>query len=385
MEESWPAWGRHETASVVQLHRPDQRVGADRGNRPATGGYDQAELQRGIDKLHDLGVTGIVARVSTTRGEFRAVSGVADLKHPEPPRPDSRFRIASVTKTFVATTLLQLAGEGRVSLDDTVNRWLPGVLKENVDKITVRYLLQHRSGLFNYTEADWPATPEEYERTKYVYEQPEALIKIANDHPSRFEPGSRSQYSNTDFIVLGMILEKVTGRPWGDSVRDRIIRPLHLTGTTDPGADATMPDPHATGYSQFAEHGPLVDTTISASNYADGALLSTTQDVNTFFRALLGGRLLPPAIQRQLLTDLVDFDYEGDKAYRAGYGIFRHPLPCGGYRWEHLGGTLGYQTLAATTQDGKRSVVVSRSSDNWDNWAQINEQVMHIADQALCG
>ncbi|RSM73285.1 peptide hydrolase [Actinoplanes sp. ATCC 53533] len=347
-------------------------------------------LQRDTDAIHALGVTGVQARVTTSDGRHLvATSGVADRVTGHPVPPDGRFRIASTRKAFEATVALQLVGEHRLSLDDTVERWLPGVVRGNGNdgrRITVRQLLQNSSGIHD----DLPGylTPEEYLQQRYDVHTREELVARAMNHRPDFRPGTGWAYSNTGFILAGMIIERVTGRPLHQEVSDRIVRPLGLHHTTWPGASPTMPRPHSQAYQLF-ETGDLVDVTEQVPGDPD-SMVSSTHDLDRFFRALLGGGLLPPArLADMRRTVPVSADVEQIwPGGQYGLGLARRPLPCGGVYWGHDGGDAGYITGTGVTDDGRRSAVVSMSTalgDSLDHYLQQQRAADTLIQNALCG
>jgi D-alanyl-D-alanine carboxypeptidase len=349
------------------------------------------EPQRHADAIHALGIVGVQARLVSGDGRHHVVtSGVADLRTGRPVPPDGRFRIASTGKALSATVALQLVGEGRLRLSDTVERWLPGLVRGNGNdgrRITVRHLLQHTSGIHD----DIPAytTEAEFERHRYDVYTPEQLVARAMAHQRDFKPGKGWGYSNAGYILLDMIIERITGRHWYDEVDRRIVRPLGLTQTSWPGYSPAMPRPHARGYQPF-ETGALVDVTEQVIADTGSAIISTTRDVNTFFRALFGGRLLRPAqLAEMTRTRPVSPDLEAIMpGTRYGLGIFERPLPCGGTYWSHPGGWAGYITDNGVTADGRRSVVLSVNSvlgTAPDDFVRQQRAADALVEGALCG
>ncbi|MGA5300745.1 serine hydrolase domain-containing protein [Nucisporomicrobium flavum] len=345
-------------------------------------------LQRDADSIHALGVTGVQARVTIGGRHFVATSGVADRVTGRPVPRDGRFRIASTRKAVVATVALQLVGEHRMGLDDTVERWLPGVVHgdgHDGRRITVRHLLQNSSGLH-----DDPAgytTPEEYHDQRYDPHTREELVAGALSHRPDFPPGAGWAYSNTGFVLAGMIIERVTGRSLSEEINDRIVRPLGLRGTSWPGAEPTLPRPHARAYELFPG-GELVDVTEQVSWDPD-SMVSTTRDLDRFFRALLSGALLPPA-QLAAMKRTVRVSADIEQVWpggRYGLGLVRRPLPCGGAYWGHDGGDAGYITQTGVTADGRRSAVVSMSTalgDSLDHRLQQQRAADTLVQNALC-
>jgi D-alanyl-D-alanine carboxypeptidase len=314
---------------------------------------DRQVVQRALDEMARTGAQGVQLRVNDGRREFTARSGTARVDSPRPVPTDGRFRIGSITKTFVSTVVLQLVGEGKVELDAPVARYLPGLLPDG-DRITVRQVLQHTSGLFNYTSA-LPLDPDGLLEFRYRTFTPTELVAMATARPLDFEPGTRWSYSNTNYVVAGMLVEKVTGKPYEVAVGQRVLRPLGLRSTSVPGTRTDVPGPHAHGYIRAG--GEVVDITeINPSvAYAAGEMISTTADLDRFADALLDGRLLRPAQQAELTATL---------PFSGGYGlgITSEQLPCGVTIWGHSGGIPGYASLMMSTPDTKTRLTMSVTS-----------------------
>lgn len=314
---------------------------------------DRGVVQAGLDKIAADGAAGVQARI-TDRGEsYTARSGVAEVGGHRPVPTNGHFRIGSITKTFVSTVTLQLVGEGKIGLDLPVSTYLPGLLPDG-DVITVRNLLQHTSGLYNYTDA-MPLDPAGFQTIRFKHSEPRELVAMATSRPLDFPPGTKWSYSNTNYIVIGLLIEKVTGAPYEQAVRDRILRPLHLAHTSLPGDRVAVPRPHAHGYLQPTS--PPVDiTALNPSwGWAAGEMISTTADLDRFFSALLKGKLLGPA-QFAELTNSLPFT-EG-----YGLGITEIPLPCGVTVFGHGGSVPGYASIAVSTKDTKTRLELSATT-----------------------
>lgn len=349
------------------------------------------QLRRDADALRELGLPGVQARFVTPSGRnYVATSGVGDLATGRPVPSDGRFRAASTAKAFVATVTLQLVGEGRMSLDDTVERWLPGVVRGNGNdgsRITVRQLLQHTSGLHD----DFPdfTSADDYYRHRYDVYTPADLVARSMQHPPDFAPGARWQYSSVGYVLVDLIIEKVTGRPWHQELAERVLRRVGMRDTFWPGTTPTLPRPHARGYQPF-EVGGLTDVTDQVIPDPEAAIISTTADVNRFFRALFGGRLLRPE-QLAEMTRTVPIGAEFELLLprtRYGLGLFQRPLPCGGVYWSHNGGGSGYVNDNGVTADGKRSVAVSVSGvlgNAPDDFVRQQRAADALVGRALCG
>ncbi|QFU92029.1 serine hydrolase [Amycolatopsis sp. YIM 10] len=351
----------------------------------ATPGYHPAEFRHDVRTLHEDGIIGVQARISTRHGQWTATSGKSDVDTGQPVSPRSSFRIASNTKTFVAVVLLQLVGEGRLGLDDTVERHLPGLIRGNGNDgraITVRDLLQHTSGLFEY-RAEWPPTPEYFEQNRYRHYEPAELVALALKHPPT---GTGHSYSNTNYVVAGMIIRAVTGNSWATEVRRRVILPLELTGTSVPGDDPSMPGPTARGYQQWFPSTLVTDVTEQNRTGSDaaGAIISTTADLGRFFRALLGGQLLRPA-QLAEMQRVVPVDDGLQTGY--GLGLVPYQLSCGGVYWGHGGQTTGYLSTVGVSADGTRAIVLSLTGLTAKNPADLDKPkalTERMVDRALC-
>ncbi|WP_181009420.1 serine hydrolase [Streptomyces sp. SM11] len=351
-------------------------------------------MQHDADALRDTGVTGVAVRLETPRGTTTARSGVGDLVTHRPVPDDGYLRLGSTTKTFVATVVLQLVGEKRISLDQTVEQLLPGVVSgagSDGRTITVRDLLRHTSGLSDYIYDVFPDPgARTYFADRWNAYPPEELVALAMRHEPAFPAGAGWEYSNTNYVLAGMVIEKITGRTWEQQVKDRILRPLGLRRTDTPGTRPFLPHPHTANYQQFTEDGPMIDTTLPYRPFdsgADGSMTGTARDLSRFFTALADGRLLKPAELAAMRTTVpVPQDSGHPAGTRDGLGLFFTPLSCGGGYLGHGGSGFGYVIRAATTTDGRRTVTVSAHSRAGDpqNAARQEEALRDLVDHALC-
>jgi D-alanyl-D-alanine carboxypeptidase len=353
---------------------------------------ERSRLQAAVDDLHAIGITGVQGLTGAGGRTTTARSGVANIGTGAPVPANGYFRMGSDTKTFVSVVLLQLVGEGRLSLDDSVQRWLPGMVSGNGNdgrKITVRELLQHTSGVPNYTDdLTALATPEGYYAHRFDHYDAAGLVALAMKHPPLFAPGTSWSYSNTNYILVGMIIKRVTGHSWAQEVDDRVIAPLHLRQTYVPGDNPTLRNPHAEGYNQFAPGGPLVDTTLFNPTAADaaGSMVSTPTDLARFWKALQTGRLLAPAQMAQMhhtvpAPGLAD----AFPGARYGLGIMWIDDSCGGY-WSHAGDVPGMSTLNGVSPDGKRVVVLSLTTELADQTSElaVYQRAHQLVDDTFC-
>ena len=309
-----------------------------------------------LDRLVATGVPGALVLARTRGSETRAASGVASRRPSTPMTATARFRVGSVTKTFVATVALQLVAEGRLRLDEPVERRLPGLVPGG-RSITVRDLLAHTSGLFDYTSD--PEVLRRHGRAVELDWTPRRLVRLALSHPRVFRPpGSAYAYSSTNYVLLGLVVERATGRPLGRELEGRLFRPLGLRATAFvPGS--RIPGVHAHAYAPpvhdgiVSMHAAARDQSLRSASWAwaSGAIVSSARDLATFFSALLGGRLLP----RPLLAAMERPTAPSHGRYGLGLAIF--PTPCGRV-WGHTGNVLGYVTAVWNSRDGADQVVL---------------------------
>ncbi|EOP48971.1 D-alanyl-D-alanine carboxypeptidase [Bacillus cereus VDM053] len=309
-----------------------------------------------------LGYPGILAKTSEGGKTWSYAAGLADLSTKKPMKTDFRFRIGSVTKTFIATVLLQLSGENRLNLDDSIEKWLPGVIQGNGydgNQITIRQILNHTSGIADYVNSkDFDIMD-----TKKSYTA-EEFVKMGISLPPDFAPGKDWSYSNTGYVLLGILIEKVTGNSYAEEVENRIIEPLDLSNTFLPGNSSVIPGTkHARGYFQLDEASELKDVTYINPGSSDGDMISTADDLNKFFTYLLSGKLLKEQQLKQMLTT-VPTNREGT-GY--GLGIYETKLPNGVSVWGHRGGVPGFTTFAGGTLGGKHTLAVNLNSFKADS------------------
>ncbi|MQY08531.1 serine hydrolase domain-containing protein [Actinomadura macrotermitis] len=343
---------------------------------------DRPAVRRAMERLTGTDrVPGVAVRIEDPRcGTWSAASGKADLRTGRPMRADERVRIGSVTKSFTATVVLQLAAEGRLSLDAPVDRYLPGLIRKGPydgRRITVRSLLRHTSGLPDHMDSF-----DDSGQYRFRHFEPRELVAraLAMDPPAK-----EWHYSTTNYIVAGMIVQAVTGHRTEDEAVRRIVRPLGLRDTYWPGDATGIRGRHPRGYVREEKDGTVrwTDRTrmnISAGG-AGGAIISSPPDVARFFGALLGGRLLPPALLAEMRrTVLADPDRVWPGA-RYGLGLIETPLSCGGTWTGHAGGIEGYSAYGGVRTGGRR-LAVSMNEDAPD--MRTFQDVLALVDTAFC-
>lgn len=286
-------------------------------------------------------------------------AGVREPGSGNPVTGSEHFRIGSVTKTLVATVVLQLVDEDRLELDSPVETYLPGVVRGG-EGITVRQVLQHTSGIPDHMKAEGWSTNRWRGDDRFRDYTPDELLQQAFTRPPDFSPGERFRYSNTNYIVAGLLIEAVTGRPYGTEIERRILQPLALTGTSVPGSDAGLPEPAIRAVVEL-DDGRRVDVTEQNEtlDWAAGEMISTSDDLATFLDALLGGRLLTAPTLAEMRTTVpmgMGFHY--------GLGLERFDLPCGGQLWGHGGQLLGYVTYAYRHDNGRGLTLLRASGDD---------------------
>ncbi|WUI03530.1 beta-lactamase family protein [Spirillospora sp. NBC_00431] len=355
---------------------------ADSTGPPGTTGHTgtarpHAETQAVLNTIVRQGTPGAIAEVRTGHRTWNGGAGVAEFGG-GPRASDERFRIASITKMFTATVLLKLEAAGALSLDDSVEKWLPGVVRGpgyHPDRITVRRLLNHTSGIFNYNNDEGfraKYAGDEFDKNRYTRVDPRELVDIALAHPAVFQPGApgRWEYSDTNYILAGMVIEKASGHSYEHEVKSKIIMPLGLKGTSVPRTSPKVPRPHAVHYSTLFEDGPdarIRDVTEFSPTVAwsAGQIISTTADVNTFLSRLLRGDvLLPPQRRAMFRTVPVEgADGHGGAEDRYGLGIRHFKLAKGCWVWGHGGMIPGSASRTAATRDGHHVLTMNRNGD----------------------
>ncbi|MGW9117589.1 serine hydrolase domain-containing protein [Streptomyces sp. NPDC055663] len=335
-------------------------------------------VQQALNTLVRGGTPAALASVMDRKGHTRTyTAGVADLATGSKVPRDGQVRIGSNTKTFVAVVVLQLVAEGRIGLDASVDTYLPGLVRgKGIDgrHITVRQLLQHTSGLPDYSN---------YLGDDVRYYAPRELLATALRHPADFAPGTSWKYSNTNYVLAGLIVQKVTGRPLAEEIDRRVIKRLGLRHTYFPApGDATIREPHPHGYYRESADAPLRDITeIDPSwGWAAGQMISTDSDLDRFFTALLAGRLLPPP-QLARMRSTVPAEATFGPGARYGLGLVSRPLPCGGLSWGHGGSFPGYETRGGVTDDGRAANVTVTTQLTDEPGRRTLERAV---DTALC-
>ncbi|ARQ69101.1 serine hydrolase domain-containing protein [Streptomyces marincola] len=360
-------------ALAVTLPGGAAHAAAPEEERPAT--------LAALRAFHSAAGPGAAVHAGDSSGSWTLSSGTGTFGADRPIAADEHFRAGSQTKTFVATVVLQLAEEGRVSLDAPIEGYLPGVVTGNGHdgtRITVRQLLQHISGIGAYGPAPGIETPPAEPDGTYALAE---LVRHGLNRMPAVEPGTSFIYSNINYWILGMLVEELTGTPVHRAVTERVIEPLGLERTVFPApGERALPEPAVNGY-HGARVGPVqfwtpvisYDPSLFSSA---AAMVSTLEDLTSFYRALTAGEILSPAS----LAEMRDVWPVGEAGYGLGLSRYRE-LSCGGTAWGHDGLLLGYMTYTLVTDDGRHASVVTNA------YFQVNTpraQLHALLDTALC-
>ncbi|MEX2984238.1 serine hydrolase domain-containing protein [Streptomyces sp. C36] len=326
---------------------------------------DRPELQKVIEEMVESGFTGVTLRVHDERGEWVGSAGVRKLGETAKPSVNGHVRIGSNTKTFTAALVLRLVAEGLIGLDSPAVDYLPEFGLDR--KITVRMLLQHTSGVFNFTGEYYedgtfapgiPATTagQEWVDNRFKTYLPEELVRLALSKPARFEPGTDWSYSNTNYVLARLLIEKATGRSFAEEMQRLILGPLGLSGTVVPETGAEIPEPHTHAYYRYEDAGQQKTVDVTRQNPSwistGGDMISTTQDLHTFISALMGGKLLPAPLLAEMCKPSSKVGY--------GLGVFVQDAgENGGTVITHNGGMAGHAALMYSTPDGSKTLTAA--------------------------
>jgi D-alanyl-D-alanine carboxypeptidase len=362
---------------------------------------EESQLQRLTQELLAAGAPAVIVRVDDGHGRPVEIVKQADWTKPDHRlAADDEFRMGSNTKTMMATLVLQLVAANKLALTDPIEKWLPGQVP-NGNAITLKNLLQHTSGLYDYTE-DEKLVPSVLGKDPHPWTS-EELLAIAVQHPPKFPPDAMWSYSNTNYAAIGAVLEHVTGQNLATLVQQRITRPLGLHDTYF-ATDATWRGRHVLGYEPDAAHmpaevpeelrdlaGPKHDGHVDVSGNspswggAAGAIVSTAEDWSRFYQALMGGKLLPAA-QLAQMRDTVPVRPDQPNGPGYGLGIDTQKMSCGTI-WAHDGGIPGYLSLNFTDSAGRRTGSVLMSTElfsEFDAEPELTAAYKALVEAAVC-
>ncbi|MFF2149010.1 serine hydrolase domain-containing protein [Kitasatospora sp. NPDC058190] len=367
------------TSAAPTASAAERDHGRHSGHQALRAALDQA--------VTGAGLPGATAEVRDNGSTWYGQSGTADLTTGQEFRPQDRFRIGSTTKTFVATALLQLEAEGRLSMDDSVEQWLPRLVDGNGydgSAVTIRQLLNHTSGIANIAMSDVAQRDfqgEPFLQHRFDTFTPRQLVELGLSVKPRFAPGTSWEYSDTNYVLAAMIVEQATGHSLAQEIADRFAKPLHLKSTYEPAADDTgIRGPHGRFYSKLGPFNaptlPVYDVTeLSPSwGYGSGDMISTVGDLSTFFQALLGGRLLQPTQMAEMFTmkdPSAGAGWVPNSHY--GLGVGSITLSCGEV-WG-MGGAINGSWSYTFGSRGGRHLMSTQVNGDWANgeaWGPIS-------------
>ncbi|MEO3821706.1 serine hydrolase [Plantactinospora sp. B24E8] len=352
-------------------------------------GQERPELHQILKDFVDAGFGSVEMRIHDEQGDWTGRAGVNKLGDTAEPPANGQVWAGSVAKPFTATLVLQLVAEGRLGLDNPVADHLPELGLD--ERITVRMLLRHTSGLYNYTgepEADGtfvmglPSQGKEWVDNRFHTYRPEELIRFALAKPARFEPGTDQSYSNTNYTLALLLIEKVTGRSYAEEMQRRILGPLGMSDTVVSATSPDLPGPHAHGYYRYQDAGEWKVTDVSRQNPSllagAGDLISTAKDLGTFISALLGGKLLPAPLLAEMLTPHGKFNL--------GLGLWVQDLgPGNGVIVHHNGGAPGgYGALMISTPDGRKTLTASLTTRDLDPATVFPQALAGLIQAVFC-
>ncbi|MFB4319047.1 serine hydrolase domain-containing protein [Actinomadura sp. 21ATH] len=366
---------------------------------PQVVSFDDAKLRITLEATHQAGMHGLYSSVRRDDDSWKGAAGVADVRTKRPVRSGMEHRIGSVTKSFTATAVLQLVEQGRVQLDAPIAQYLPGTVPgERGQQITTRMLLNHTSGIADYVVSAFPSwaqlSPDSLDEHRFRKLRPEQLIEWGVEGQPTNAPGAAWSYSNTNYVILGELLEKVTGVKAETYISRNVIRKAGLKHTYFP-ASSRVTGPHSRMYEAlYGRVDPPRDYSVYDMSWAGtaGALVSTMDDVNAFYRALLGGRLLGEGGLTEMRRTVPVRNANGDTLMEYGLGLYAVDLPCGRF-WGHDGAVFGAGTQALSSPDGRRQIAYGINLMKYQQLDGQGVPLPHAIDnalgahlvQALCG
>ncbi|GAA2435481.1 serine hydrolase domain-containing protein [Actinomadura vinacea] len=366
---------------------------------PQVMSFDAAKLRVTLDATHEAGMYGLYSAVRQDDDAWKGASGVADVRTRRPVRPDMQHRVGSVTKTFTATAVLQLAEQGRLQLDAPIAQYLPGTVPgERGQQVTVRMLLNHTSGIADFVRFAFPSlqrlSPESLDRHRFRTLRADRLIKWGVESPPTNAPGASWAYSNTNYIILGQLLEEVTGVKAETYIQKNVIRPAGLKKTYFPTEPAIYGD-HSRMYEALYRHAePPREYSVFNMSWIGvaGALVSTTDDLNTFYRALLTGKLIGRGALTEMQSTVPVQDANGNTLMNYGLGLYSMEMPCGTF-WGHDGVVFGSGTQVLSSVDGRRQLALGFNLTKYQQLDGQGAPTPNAIDnalgahfvQALCG
>ena len=380
------AASKYATASkqtIVSKHPAPSKQASSSRRTGKSKAAQKRDLKAILQTLVDAGYPGALAAKTDKDGNaVGATAGKGNLATGEAPPLDGEVRIASNTKTFVAVLIMKMVEEGKVKLDEPIETYLPGIVKgQGVDgkKITVRQLLQHTSGLPEF----WSGLPDFFAmRNDYV--SPRDILDMALTRPAQFAPGAKFTYTNTNYIVLGLLAERVGKRPIAEQIETKIVKPLGLKHTYMPKeGEKAFRGKHPRGYhTRDNKPGKLEDITYLNPSMAwtAGAMVSTPSELNKFAQSIHDGTLLRQSSIAEMKKGVSVPEIGGEY----GLGIYSQKLSCG-VAWGHNGGIPGYATSVLVGPNGNAGMIATNAEPSVLNIDLSDKNGRSPLDRAICG
>ena len=356
---------------------------------------DCTVLDSALDAVHQAGMPGAFAEVRTPEGIWRGAAGVSDLGSQTPATVDLQHRVGSITKTFTAAAVLKQVERGQLELDRPIGDYLPARVPDDRGRmITVRMLINHTSGLADYLPYAYPSlrafpriaqtAPESLEAERLHSFEPEELIKLGVDAPGQAPGSTPGLYSNTNYLLLGQLLERVTGLAAEKLITADVIEPAGLQHTGFPDGPE-LAGPHSRLYeSWFEMFEPPHDFSVFDMSWVgvSAALISTVSDLNRFFAQLLAGQVVNAATlaEMQRTNPVVSFE---QTLIDYGLGLLRKEIPGGGTYWGHDGSVWGGGAIALTSADGSGQLALAVNRQRWNHLDADGRPQPHPIDRAL--
>ena len=386
------AASKYATASkqtIVSKHSASSKQASSSRQTGKSKAAQKRDLKATIQTLVDNGYPGALAAKTDKNGNaVGATAGKGNLATGEAPPLDGEVRIASNTKTFVAVLIMKMVEEGKVKLDEPIETYLPGIVKgQGVDgkKITVRQLLQHTSGLPDFGDGQL-----DYFAIRNDYVSPRDVLDGVLSRPAQFAPGAKFQYNNANYIVLGLLAERVAKRPIAEQIETKIVKPLGLKHTYMPApGEKTIRGKHPHGYhTRDGKPGKLEDITEADPSWewAAGSMISTPSELNKFMQSVFDGSLLSQASISEMKKSVPAPEMGGEY----GLGLIGYKSSCG-VVWGHSGNNPGFHSLSAVGSDGTASTIVTTAEPavNAKEAEMIKAgkygQVVSALDKTVCG
>jgi|GEM_PF-6095026 len=350
---------------------------------------DHELLSRTLDAFVDAGAPSVLAEVRDGDEVWTDASGVRDPWLKFETKPTDLVRVASVTKTMVTTVVLQLVEDGQLSLSDTVQDRMPGLLPYD-EAITVEQLLNHTSGLPDYFldvfPSLWNGDPADIEWNRWKYYTPEKLVAMASQHELYFSPGEMWSYTNTGYVVLGLLVEDITGNSLGSELTNRVLGPAEMTRTQLPTWNPFIMGPHPRATLPISETSAFDTTEFNpAQLWGAGHAVSTPGDINNLFAALSDGSLLSDESVASMRT-------LSPQSGQNAYGLGLQAIPVGGcdafpegIAYGHTGGSFGATTFSFHSPDGQRQMTFTVLADfQFAPNAEFDAAIGNFLNAALC-